>query len=667
MSADASSMYAAPQRECDLVMKGGVTSGLVYPQAVLELARDTPGRPGYRFRSIGGASAGAVAAIFAAAAEYNRPQGFVELEKVNSQLQSSDGTTSFLQRLFQAKPSMQPLLNIVVRLDEYQACAQSKGLLMTLWRVLSDNAIPGLAAGAIAGAAAGATLGLLLSGLISLLAAAPVFGPASLVLVTLFALTGAAIGWLYRGSAKLAALLTTELPKNYFGICSGMKETPNATAAATEWMHESTQKIAGRTAVLTFGELRTRNVALELMTTNVSEGRPYAFPFDDPFLFNKDDFGKLFPAGVVEAMVIGGEKRNRAQFPGVELPAAFCFMPARDDLPLIVAARMSMSFPLFFSSVPLYAMPLGIREQLDSDPGFKYAPKHDDLIPHWFSDGGIASNFPIHFFDAWLPRHPTFGITLRYLPSFLFGRDRTPEERLAAEHYRQSMGIAADAKMRPLGRRLAAVMSDESPRARASDEHVVVLPRAQDSVPPEWSYIATPRAENPGAGAVPNFLWAVIGSMQNYRDNLQAALPSYRERVAQVRLKPNEGGFNLDMDEALISRIVAKGRLAGEKLDTEFVDKHHKWVRLLVLVSELEQGFRRIREKKTDEEFAKLVDEQCASEGFPYREKESEVCVALRARLAALSAAMEAWASAPARKPFEGGSPPPVMRVTPKV
>jgi hypothetical protein len=39
----------------------------------------------------------------------------------------------------------------------------------------------------------------------------------------------------------------------------------------------------------------------------------------------------------------------------------------------------------------------------------------------------------------------------------------------------------------------------------------------------------------------------------------------------------------------------------------------------------------------------------------------------LRARLAALSATMEAWATAPTRKPFEGGSPPPVMRVTPKI
>lgn len=48
--------------ECDLVMKGGITSGVVYPPAVLELATR------YRFRSIGGSSAGAIAAALAAAA-----------------------------------------------------------------------------------------------------------------------------------------------------------------------------------------------------------------------------------------------------------------------------------------------------------------------------------------------------------------------------------------------------------------------------------------------------------------------------------------------------------------------------------------------------------------------------------------------------------------------
>src|SRR3954468_4705357 len=49
-------------RYCDLVMKGGLTSGIVYPNAVLALARE------FRFKNIGGTSAGAIAAAASAAA-----------------------------------------------------------------------------------------------------------------------------------------------------------------------------------------------------------------------------------------------------------------------------------------------------------------------------------------------------------------------------------------------------------------------------------------------------------------------------------------------------------------------------------------------------------------------------------------------------------------------
>jgi predicted acylesterase/phospholipase RssA len=54
----------------DVTMRGGTTSGVVYPMAVCELAR------GYRLRNIGGASAGAIAAAAAAAAEAGRSGGF---------------------------------------------------------------------------------------------------------------------------------------------------------------------------------------------------------------------------------------------------------------------------------------------------------------------------------------------------------------------------------------------------------------------------------------------------------------------------------------------------------------------------------------------------------------------------------------------------------------
>jgi predicted acylesterase/phospholipase RssA len=55
-----------PTKYCDIVMKGGVTSGVVYPLAVAELSGM------YAFKNVGGTSAGAIAAAATAAAEFRR-------------------------------------------------------------------------------------------------------------------------------------------------------------------------------------------------------------------------------------------------------------------------------------------------------------------------------------------------------------------------------------------------------------------------------------------------------------------------------------------------------------------------------------------------------------------------------------------------------------------
>src|SRR6476660_4853886 len=47
--------------QCDLVLRGGIASGIVYPRAIAKLAET------YDFRSIGGSSAGAIAAAWTAA------------------------------------------------------------------------------------------------------------------------------------------------------------------------------------------------------------------------------------------------------------------------------------------------------------------------------------------------------------------------------------------------------------------------------------------------------------------------------------------------------------------------------------------------------------------------------------------------------------------------
>jgi len=86
---------------CDLVMKGGITSGVVYPSAIARLAVK------YRLRNIGG-SAGAIAAGAAAAAEYRRQTdsahpdaGFERLGGLGAELgRPPAGATSTHSRMF---------------------------------------------------------------------------------------------------------------------------------------------------------------------------------------------------------------------------------------------------------------------------------------------------------------------------------------------------------------------------------------------------------------------------------------------------------------------------------------------------------------------------------------------------------------------------------------
>jgi len=67
-------------------------------------------------------------------------------------------------------------------------------------------------------------------------------------------------------------------------------------------------------------------------------------------------------------------------------------------LPVVVAARLSLSFPLLFGAIPLWA----IDDEREGAPVARCR----------FSDGGICSNFPIHLFDGAVPEWPTFGIHL---------------------------------------------------------------------------------------------------------------------------------------------------------------------------------------------------------------------------------------------------------------
>jgi hypothetical protein len=98
-------------KKCDIVMRGGITSGIVYPGLISKLAER------YAFQSIGGTSAGAIAAALTAAAEYARRKGpdtFREVGEVPGWLgcPSKSASGSNLLYLFQPQRALRVLFRL---------------------------------------------------------------------------------------------------------------------------------------------------------------------------------------------------------------------------------------------------------------------------------------------------------------------------------------------------------------------------------------------------------------------------------------------------------------------------------------------------------------------------------------------------------------------------
>jgi hypothetical protein len=106
-----------PSEQCEVIMNGGITSGVVYPWALAEFARR------YRLRGLGGASAGAIGAALGAAAEFGRTDGgFDVLVGLPGELR--DGK---LGELFRAQRTTQPLLGVLLAATGHDKPGQARG------------------------------------------------------------------------------------------------------------------------------------------------------------------------------------------------------------------------------------------------------------------------------------------------------------------------------------------------------------------------------------------------------------------------------------------------------------------------------------------------------------------------------------------------------------
>jgi predicted acylesterase/phospholipase RssA len=668
-----------PEKECDIVMKGGITSGVVYPPAVLELQRT------YSFRNIGGTSAGAIAAAVTAAAEYDRENGgFQRLGKVRDQLSER----GFLLELFTPQPATRPLMKTLLRLFMPEAGkplplggtwpaglgGRVKSVLARLRRlaaILREELPEESRRGRTLGVAGG-----LLAVVCILLPGAVVTGlswnhprgwallaGAGLVPLLLGVVLGGFLGLLIAPLARLAQIVSSLPGQSSFGLCSGLAEESQLPALTT-WLADTIDLLAGRpgSAVpLTFADLESKRrkpaddagwtppdaaISLRMVTSDLSLGRPLVFPRVDDFagndlLFRVQDMQRLFPARIVDHLVCAAYRSENPKHPDRFLPEGFHYLPPGNELPVVVAARFSLSFPFLLAAVPLYSIRLSGFSARDAankaGTQFRYDPD-THFAKHWLSDGGICSNFPIHFFDAWAPGRPTFGVNLADVQE----GDKLPDGKIKPD----AIPMSPETHAAP-----ASAFSDPT------GEVFLPLPNQTSAVQLPW---------RPIEGLI-QFAMAIFDTSQGYHDALQAMLPSYRERIVQIRLQPSEGGLNLTMDSGTIRRMQDKGTRAGEAL-SEMDFPQHRWTRFLVLMAQLERGLYQLGKIYPGAaEVKAMLDEQALNRW--YLHKPLPWMADAEARMAALLTLVDAWQKSTPAKLFSADPPhpPAVLRVTPPV
>lgn len=582
---------APADRFCDLVMEGGVTSGIIYAAAVVELSKE------YRFCNIGGSSIGAFAAALAAAAEFRRRngsmEGFRSLKELPKLLAEEDRGRTLLQRLFQPQPSTKRLFAVFLASLGHtgRSGRYLRGLLAAMRQYWRQEALLGLL-----------LMLIVLSGPLSVPRGAELLAwlPAALATLPLALLGGTLIG--------IVGDLRRGLVENGYGLCRGWtfdddkektrqqqeteddeddrralaaghkepttnadRQPPKKPPASdlTGYLHASIQAIAGRDPQndppLTFkdlwdapgspaeelgfpaGPLARRSINMEVYATNLAHGRPYRFPLDEGddmgrLYFRQEQLANYFPKAVMNHLMAWSfpyEPKSPSDPPAGDHSEGLRLLP-QEQLPIVVAARLALSFPLLVSAVPLWAV--------------DYEPEHSqrELTQCWFSDGGLCSNFPIHLFDSFVPQWPTFGISLHKRSEFRKKqRVWLPNKHSEGGGDTWNRGLADD--LAPLKR-------------------------------------------------LPNFLISLWLAAWRWNDMTMMRMPGVRDRVVRVMLTEEEGGVNIRMTGQQIRALAVNyGRNAARAFIKKFAKPdsvgwpEHRWIRfnrLLVALRREIEGFK---------------------------------------------------------------------------
>src|SRR5689334_18314255 len=221
-------------------MKGGITSGVVYPLAITELARE------FRFRNVGGTSAGTIAAALTAAAECARlngsDAGFARLANL----------PQFLAGKTRGEPN---LLNL------FPPAGATRRLFAVAAAFLTSESTGAQVVAALSALVLVSPLLSLISFVPAALALLLLRGPLDSLGIAAFVIAELALlvlGFVVLVAGNAVRALTSTLPGNRFGFSTGLAPADRKLPGVSQWLHGEIQATAGRTTSdppLTFGDL----------------------------------------------------------------------------------------------------------------------------------------------------------------------------------------------------------------------------------------------------------------------------------------------------------------------------------------------------------------------------------------------------------------------------
>lgn len=421
---------------------------------------------------------------------------------------------------------------------------------------------------------------------------------------------GATLGWLLGGVIGVILNALVFIPRNHNGICTGLqgedgplvRRFPQIKAwlarrpgygarsvALTDWLTDKIDRVAQPLTGghLTFGDLddalhRHPNgddtgIALEMITSELRRNLPLNLPGAFyRYGFKPGELARFFPESVVATLLEPG-----ADVRGMTVTR---FPQDRHRLPVVIAARMSMSFPVLFSTVPVYY--IGAPD----DPSRLGQERRQAPL----ADGGIVSNFPIHMFDRALSPWPTFAIDL----------------------------LEIDA-----GRPTAAEATDE----RLFKIVPIPIPHLDDAPAQDSATAVAETSSDAPIDSLPALFSHILSTARGWMDNSQKTLPGYAERIVSIHLFRGEGGLNLTMSHETIELLANRGMRGVDRLVSSWDPtlgtgsqwRQHRWLRYRILMRSMENIGQEWKSRYAAADraggpsIADLVAE--ASAGQPYR------------------------------------------------